>query len=267
MNTPDTARKGRRMRIGEVARATRLTPNMHRVTLTGADLEDFPPGQESAHIKFVLPDPGQSRADFEAMIEDGRNKELRRRTYTVRHHRPDVNELDVDFVVHEGGGPACDWALAAKSGSFIGIGGPGPKKAPDVVADWYAFGADMSAIPAAAACIEELPADAVGHAFFEILSEDDRQEVNAPPGIEIHWHVHSDVHTPSMKQLEFLQSLDWSKGKAGVFVAGEGNCILALRKYLREDLGLDKREMYLSSYWVIGLAEDEHQIAKRAFAA
>lgn len=76
MNTPDTARKGRRTRIGEVVGATRLTPNMQRVTLTGADLEDFPPGQESAHIKFILPDSGQNRADFQAMLDDGRSKEL-----------------------------------------------------------------------------------------------------------------------------------------------------------------------------------------------
>lgn len=36
------------------------------------------------------------------------------RTYTVREHREDANELDIDFAVHEpGGGLASRWAMRA----------------------------------------------------------------------------------------------------------------------------------------------------------
>jgi len=264
MSSHKPANNGRRTRMAEVVRSRRLTPGMHRVTFGGEDMADFPAGQESAHIKLILPEPGQDRHEFESLIAEGNAKSFRRRTYTVRHHRPADNEMDVDFVVHEGGGPACDWALAAQPGSFLAMGGPGPKKAPHPAADWYLFGADLSAFPAAAAALEDLPADAVGKAIFEIPSEDDRQALDAPKEIDIHWHVHSDSHRISERQLAFFRDLEWPAGNAGVFAAGEGHAVKMLREHLLNERGMDKREMYLSSYWIIGLAEDEHQVQKRA---
>lgn len=239
---------------------------MQRVTLGGDDLSDFPAGQESAHIKLMIPNDDQSFSEFLEMLENG-SKALPRRTYTVRHHRTDAGEMDVDFVVHDGGGPACAWALGAKAGDFIGVGGPGPIKQPVSGADWFLFGADMAAIPAAAAALEALPHDAVGHAVFEITGDDDIQPMNAPAGIKLHWLVHADPHTSSEQQLEFFRSLDWPKGTPGIFVAGESGAVSLLRKYLINERGLDKRTMYISAYWKIGLVEDQHQEHKRVEVA
>ncbi len=256
----------RKTRLLHVARSVRMTPNMQRVTLGGSDLADFPGEQESAHIKLFLPEAGQSSEEFGRQVQSG-SKAITRRTYTVRHHRPDALELDIDFVVHEGGGPACDWALRAGPGDIIGVAGPGPIKAPDRESDWFLFGADMAAIPAAAAALEALPQDAVGHAVFEITSDDDIQPVSAPPGIMIHWLVHEDPHVSSAQQLEFFRTLDWPTGQPGVFVAGESGAVAGLRSYLIKERGLDKRKMYISAYWKIGLIEDQHQIEKNAEAA
>ncbi len=261
-----TPNRGRATRVLEVKHTRRLTPTMQRVTLTGTDLETFPAGQESAHIKLIIPLPHQTQAEFRSALENGSKLEPRR-TYTVRHHRVDANEMDVDFVVHEGGGPACNWALAARAGDFIGVAGPGPKKKPDHGALWFLFGADMAALPAAAAALEDLPHDAVGHAIFEITSDDDIQPVNAPKGMQIHWLVHNEPHQSSSQQIEFFRSLDWPDASPGIFVAGESGAVIALRKYLIEEKGLDKRAAYISAYWKIGLVEDQHQAMKRAEAA
>ncbi|MDA4848157.1 siderophore-interacting protein [Hoeflea poritis] len=251
---------GRKTRLLHVVRAARLTPNMHRVTLGGSELADFPTGQESAHIKLFVPESGQPAEDFGQLVRAG-SKDITRRTYTVRHHRPDAAELDIDFVVHEGGGPACDWALRARPGDVIGVAGPGPIKTPDHGADWFLFGADMAAIPAAAAALEALPQDAVGHAIFEITTDDDIQPVRAPAGIKIHWLVHEDPHVSSTQQLEFFRALDWSPGVPGVFVAGESGAVAGLRSYLINERGLDKRKMYISAYWKIGLIEKNAKAA------
>lgn len=257
---------GRKTRLLHVIRATRLTPNMHRVTLGGGELADFPTGQESAHIKLFIPACDQSFDAFGLQLRSG-SKDITRRTYTVRNHRPDVHELDIDFVVHEGGGPACDWALRAQPGDFVGVAGPGPIKTPDHGADWFLFGADMAAIPAAAAALEALPQDVIGHAIFEITTDDDIQPVCAPPGIKTHWLVHEDPHTSSLQQLEFFRALDWPAGLPGIFVAGESSAVAGLRSYLTNERRLDRRKMYISAYWKIGLIEDQHQIEKRAEAA
>jgi NADPH-dependent ferric siderophore reductase len=263
MNKPNT---GRRTRLLHVIRSERITPTMQRVTLGGDDLADFPPGMESAHIKLILPDGRQDLVGFRDLLASG-SKTLPRRTYTVRHHRHEPSEMDVDFVVHEGGGPACGWALAARPGDFVGVGGPGPVKKPFDGANWYLFGADMAAIPAAAAALEALPGDAVGHAVFEITHDDDIQPMNPPAGIRFHWLVHEDPHTSSEQQLEFFRALSWPKGIAGIFVAGESGAVSGLRKFLVTERGLDKRAMYISAYWKIGLVEDQHQMEKRAEAA
>lgn len=257
---------GRRTRVVQVVRNERITPTMQRVTLGGEDMSDFPEGMESAHIKLLIPDRNQDLETFRELVNSG-SKCVPRRTYTVRHHRPELWEIDVDFVVHEGGGPACSWALAAKPGDFIGFGGPGPVKKPVEGADWYLFGADMSAIPAAAAALEALPENAVGHAIFEITHDDDIQPVNAPDGIKLYWLVHDDPHISSEQQQEFFRNLDWPRGLPGIFVAGESNAVSGLRDYLVRERGLNKREMYISSYWKIGLVEDQHQMEKNAEAA
>ncbi|MEM6461292.1 MAG: siderophore-interacting protein [Pseudomonadota bacterium] len=249
-----------------MVRSDLLTPTMQRVTLGGNDLSDFPPGKESAHVKLLVPEQDQSKDSFLELLESG-SKEIMRRTYTVRHHRPDALEIDIDFVVHEGGGPACSWALSAKPGDFIGVAGPGPVKKPADGADWYLFGADMSAIPAAAAALEALPANAVGHAVFEITNDDDIQPMNVPEGIQVHWLVHEDPHRSSTQQLEFFKSVEWRKGLPGIFVAGESGAVAGLRHHLINERGLDKRAMYISAYWKIGLIEDEHQVVKRDEAA
>lgn len=263
MKKPNT---GRRTRLLQVIRSQRLSPSMQRVTLGGDDLADFPANMESAHIKLMLPGTGMNPSEFRTLLNSG-SKNLPRRTYTVRHHRPEPGEIDIDFVVHDGGGPACSWAVSAQPGDLIGVGGPGPVKKPVDGADWYLFGADLSAIPAAAAALEALPDEAVGHAVFEITGDDDIQPMAAPPGIQVHWIVHEDPHSSSQQQLEFFRNLDWPGGIAGIFVAGESGAVLALRHYLVHERGFDKRAMYISAYWKIGLIEDQHQIQKNAEAA
>lgn len=138
---------------------------------------------------------------------------------------------------------------------------------PDHNASWFLFGADMAALPAAAAALEDLPHDAVGHAIFEITSDDDIQPVSAPEGVKIHWLVHDDPHCSSTQQIEFFKSLDWPNASPGIFVAGESGAVSGLRKYLIEETGLDNRKTYISSYWKIGLVEDQHQAMKQVEAA
>lgn len=258
--------RSRKTRVVDVVRSGRLTPNMHRVTLGGSELADFPGGQESAHVKLLLPGLGLCRSGFrQCLLSDP--KQMTTRTYTVRHHRPQAYELDIDFVVHESGGPARDWALNSQPGDFAGLAGPGPIKTPDQGSDWFLFCADMSALPAAAAAIEALPQTAVGHAILEITCDDDIQPIDAPPGIMCHWLIHENPSEVSDQQLEYVKALDWLNGTPGVFVAGESNTVTSLKKHLTEIRNLERRGMYISAYWKIGLVEDQHQIEKRAKAA
>lgn len=259
-------RPKRKTRFLTVQSARYLTPNMVRVTLSGEDLEDLPTGIEGAHCKLGFPKAGQERADFEAAYENGRpaDKSYSVRTYTVRSFRQDRLEMDIDFVVHGDEGPATLWAQAAKPGDFLAFMGPGPIKLKDYYADWYLVAADMSALPVAAATLEKMPRSARGVAIFEILSEDDRQEIDMPEGIDAHWILQGDPHRQSDVQIDFIKKLSFPEGRIQICVAGESGVIRGLRNLLIKERGLSKEDAYISGYWKIGLVEDEHQDAKRA---
>ncbi|MEM7291605.1 MAG: siderophore-interacting protein [Pseudomonadota bacterium] len=254
-------------RLLTVKRASRITPNMIRVTFSGPELVDFPTGREGGNCKIMLPQEGQDRASFAQQLNDGPKPVTR--TYTVRHFRADRLELDVDFVAHGNdghAGPACEWAENASEGSFCGFAGPSQPKMTEFYADWYLLAADMSALPVVSAALEAMPDDAKGVAVFEVLSDEDVQDLKKPEGIEINWIVSPDPHTPSTKQVDFIQNLDWPDGVVQTCIAGESSVIRSLRDFLHNQKQLPKKYCYISGYWKIGLVEDQHQAEKRAAA-
>ena len=259
----------RRPRILIVKSARYLSKHMIRVTFAGPELEGFPKGHEGANCKLVMPRDGESREAFDAYFApDGPEEKVHAvRTYTVRSFRAEALELDIDFVAHGDEGPATRWAQAAKEGSFLGFLGPSQPKITAFYADRYLIAADLSAMPVAEATLEALPDDARGTAIFEVPSNEDIREINAPDGIELHWLIHEDVHRPSSAQIDFIKAMPWPDGVVQTCVAGESSVIRALRDYLHNERHVPKKDTYLSGYWKIGLVEDEHQKMKRAEAA
>ena len=252
----------RRARILTVKAARYLTPNMIRVTLEGDDLAGFPEDCEGGNCKLVLPEPNESLADFTDRVQA--DTSLVHRTYTVRHYRAAEQELDIDFVAHGDNGPASRWATHAKPGSFLGFKGPSGPKIAHFEADWYLVAADLSALPVAAASLEAMPRDARGVAVFEVTTAEDRQEIDAPAGIEVHWLVHPDPHTPSTQQEAFIRAMDWPPGRVQTCIAGESTAVKGIRQFLKANADIDRKELYLSGYWKVGMVEDEHQAYKRS---
>ena len=159
-----------------VIRKAYVTPNMLRVTLGGSELASFPEDSEGGYVKLQPAAPGDS------------DKPLLR-TYTIRSFHPPTAdseaELNIDFVTHEGEGPAAKWAMDCAPGDIIKVGGPGPRKSLDHTADWFLLVGDMSALPAISVNLERLPEDAFGHVLLEVISPDDRQPLNVPPGMRV----------------------------------------------------------------------------------
>ncbi|MEM6566352.1 MAG: siderophore-interacting protein [Pseudomonadota bacterium] len=263
---PPQATPGKRVpRLLTVKKAWYLTPNMIRVTFAGPELDGFPEGREGGNCKLMIPDVGETRDAFAQRLSDGPAPV--RRTYTVRHFDPVSQELSIDFVAHGDNGPASRWAGRAVPGDFLGFAGPSTPKVTVFNADWYLVAADPSALPVAAATLEAMPRNAKGIAIFEITAEEDKQAIDAPDGIDMHWLIHPHPHKPSAAQEALIRSLDWPKGRVQTCIAGESGVIRALRGFLHQDLGLARADTYISGYWKIGLVEDEHQKMKRAEAS
>ncbi|MBS45343.1 MAG: NADPH-dependent ferric siderophore reductase [Nocardioides sp.] len=192
----------------EVVDVARLSPSFVRVHLASPALAEL--GCDGTtydqRIKLILPGPtGRVRlpdltgavdgwyAAWLALPEDERGA---MRTYTVR----DVvgsgadTRLVVDLVVHDGAtGPAGRWAEQARVGDRIVVCAPrrghaygGIEFAPGDAGRVLLAG-DETAVPAVAAILEQLPADARGAAYCEVPTGADALALTHPEGVDVHW--------------------------------------------------------------------------------
>ena len=231
----------------KVIRSNFLTPHMLRVTLGGPELANFPKDQESAYVKLIFPQP-----------VDGHSLT---RTYTISGQRH--NEIDVDFAIHAGEGPASTWAMNAQPGNRILVGGPGPRKLINTSADWFLLAGDMAALPAIKINLAHLPRDAQGYVVLEVVDESDIQPLKSPPNIEVHWVVNFSADITGSALLDRIEQLSWLPGQPAVWAACEFHSMRALRKHFKLQHQWPKGYLYVSSYWKTGSTEDQHKIEKQ----
>lgn len=231
---------------------------MRRVVLRGEDLAAMPAVPETRHIKLLFSPDG--RGAF-TPAQEGEAKPVMR-TYTVRAFDPARRAMTVDFAVHGGGhGPASRWAASAKAGDTMLMSGPGSTKLVDNAAPWFLLAADLTGLPALACNLEQLPADARGVAFVEIVDEADRQEIAAPAGVELRWLVNPAPGETDALLVDAIGGFDWLPGEPYVWVACEFGSMKRIRALLRER-SHDRRLRYISSYWKHNCTEEQHKVVK-----
>ncbi|TDO99722.1 siderophore-interacting protein [Marinomonas balearica] len=238
-----------RIREFTVLKKNYVTPNMLRVTLGGHNMNTLPNDHEGGYVKLVFPQ-GEGRL---------------MRTYTIRHQSE--QEFDIDFVIHKSDeeqatGPACTWALNCQTGDSINIGGPGPKKLVSDDSDWVLVVGDMTALPAISINLENLPESTKGYAIIEVMSDKDIQPLNKPNNVELHWIINAHPGHDSTLLLNKIKSLPWLDGSVAVWAASEFSSMKTLRQFFKNEKEIDRKQMYISSYWKSGISEDEHKIVK-----
>ena len=234
-----------------VAEKSYVSPNMLRIILTGKELDESLAWHPGSYVKLMI--PHSSEAGDKPKI----------RTYTARSFDPQTRTISIDFAIHQPAGPATSWALNTQQRDEIEVMGHGQLKADPTKGDWYIFAADMAALPAAISVMESLEPDAKGYAFLEITTEEDKQKLAIPEGIEVRWLIHPHPEVRSSQQLEAIKGLAHMKGTPNVFVAGELGTIREIKHHIKNDVRFSGAFLYISSYWKIGLKEEEHKIAKR----
>lgn len=223
----------------------RLTPRMVRITLAGDGVGDFhyagpdhlvrlflPVGEE-----LQLPTSSDWWAELQAMPADRRPAV---RNYTVRHIDHARRRLDIDFALHGDSGPASAWAGTAVPGDRIGILSDGARYAAGE-ADWQLLIGDETAMPAIASMLEV--ARTPVYALLEV--EDERDVLDLAD--EVTWLYRSDSH--GSRVVEALRALSFPPGMPYVWVAGEATLASSVRRYLVNERGVDKQQIYFCGYW------------------
>lgn len=248
----------------EVVRTAMVGTGLLRLTLGGPGTEGFEAHAPDEHVKLVFPEPDGSLRLPErngAMLRWPRPAPTSRE-YTVRRYDPATGELDIDIVPHDGG-LASDWAHAVEPGAVVHVAGsPGGLIVPHTY-DRYLLAGDITALPAIARWLEELPRTARGWAFVEVADAGEEIELSAPEGVEVRWLHRGDAPAGTGGALErAVTAVTVPEGeRVYVWVAGEAGQIKPLRRWVRDVLGLDKADHDITGYWKRGVAdfdEDDH---------
>ena len=255
-----------------VLRTRRLSPSMLRITFGGPGLDGFAAGGRDQSLSLFLPHPGQPEpvvpvdedgnwfAEWRALPEDVRAVV---RSYTVRAQRradDGSTEVDIDFALHEDGGPACRWAAAAAPGQLLKAIGPavednaGVRFRPPQDTAWVLIWADETALPAAAAALDRLPAGMKARVWLEVQHTEDRQALNTAADARISWLVR-DEGAPS--GVDAVRAAELPEGTGYVWIAGESSGVKALRRHLVRERQLDRKRVTFVGYWRRGLNEEQ----------
>ncbi|MFF2962264.1 siderophore-interacting protein [Streptomyces sp. NPDC057963] len=255
-----------------VLRTRRLGPTMLRVTFGGPGLDGFAAGGRDQSLSLFLPHPGQPEpvvpvdgdgdwfTAWRALPDDVRPV---MRSYTVRAQRraPDGStEIDIDFALHGDGGPACRWAAAAAPGDPLKALGPAVEDntavrfRPPRDTDWVLIWADETALPAAAAALEWLPAGTKARVWLEVQHTEDRQALNTAAKARITWLVRNEGAPAA---LEAVRAAELPEGTPYVWIAGESSQVRALRRHLVQERRFDRGRVTFVGYWRRGLSEEQ----------
>ncbi|MFF2510425.1 siderophore-interacting protein [Streptomyces sp. NPDC058086] len=262
---PRNSRQGSLHR-GRVLRTEWISPHMIRVVLGGEGLADFSVrGCTDHYIKLHFPRPGvvypQPFDPAAARATLPRQQWPVTRTYTVRHWDAPARELSVDFVHHGAEGVAGPWAAGARLGDLLHFSGPGGGYAPAPDADWHLLAGDESALPAIAAALEAMPAEARGTAFVEVADAAEEVDIKTRAAADIVWLHRGDAPVGERLTAAVIAA-EFGPGTVQAFVHGEANFVKTLRGHLLGERGLDRARTSISGYWRRGADEDGWQATK-----
>lgn len=287
----DVALKQRTVLSPSLTRMVFASPDVANMKTDGPDQRIkvfFPlPGQNAPQV----PQGEDWYARYRALPEDERAP---MRTYTIRALRPEAGEVDVDFVLHGETGPASRWATHARIGDRIGLLAPDAQVAdssqgfewkPPTDVQRVLLVADETALPAVAGILEDLarwPHPPQVQAFLEVAHDADVLPLVAPVGAQLFWLAREGAaHGQLLQQavqarvgplglraaeqdlaeIDIDQDILWEQASAqggGLYawVAGEAGAVMAIRRHLVKDCGIDKRAITFMGYWRHGKVLD-----------
>lgn len=231
-----------------------ITPGMIRLTFCG--LSGFhSTGIGDEYLRLFFPNPQTGKLHLPHIAEDGRwtypdgQDAVRYSTYTVRHHRPELGELDIDFVVHEGG-LASDWAQRAEPGDRITINNPRGLYAPPADIAWQLLVADATGLPAVSRLLEQTPSHVQSRVFVEVARAEDELELPRHPAATVTW-LHGSGNGVAASRLEqVVRAVPLPQTPGYVWVAGEQKVVRSIRRFVRQELRLPPERYELVGYWI-----------------
>ncbi|EFC54104.1 TPA: siderophore-interacting protein [Enterobacter cancerogenus] len=245
---PQRVRNDLRFRELDVLRVERVNAGFQRIVLGGEALEGFSSQGFDDHTKVFFPAPGTTFVPpvvTEEGIDWGEGVRPQARDYTPLFDA-EHNELVLDFFVHDGG-VASRWALEAKVGDKLTIGGPrGSLVVPEDYA-WQLYVCDESGMPALRRRLEAIASLKVRpeiHAVVTVGDASYKTYLAHLSGFNITWIVgHSEQAVADQLAALTVPAEDYF-----IWLTGEGKVVKNLSRRFETD-AIDQQLVRASAYW------------------
>ncbi|MEM7139934.1 MAG: SIP domain-containing protein [Actinomycetota bacterium] len=235
----------------EVLEVSDLGPRLRRIVFGPLPAWDDQGGDQAMTIFLDLPGrpvpDNVTLSELQALDDDVRPKGA---TYSIRRWDPDDRTVEV-WLVRHGDDPetVSGWAGVAAIGDKATLFGPRRgSDAPEGTARFYGV-CDETGLAATMAILDELPSDVPADLLVEV-GGDAAFDLTDRPATSVHWVDRGDAE-PGTGTALIDRSREVVRADEGVFVfgAGESRLVTAVRKHVRNELGVAARQVSLTGYW------------------
>ncbi|MBZ0058217.1 siderophore-interacting protein [Leclercia sp. LTM01] len=245
---PQRVRNDLRFRELNVLRVERVSAGFQRIVLGGEALEGFSSRGFDDHSKVFFPEPGTTFVPpvvTDEGVNWGDDVRPQARDYTPLYDAA-RHELALDFFIHDGG-VASQWAVEAKPGDTLSIGGPrGSLVVPEDYA-WQLYVCDESGMPALRRRLEALRALPVRPEVHAVVTVGDAacQDYLAHLSeFNITWVVGHNEQAVADR----LAALSVPAEDYFIWLTGEGKVVKNLSRLFETD-AIDQKLVRASAYW------------------
>jgi NADPH-dependent ferric siderophore reductase len=220
-----------------VLRSERLSPHFARVTIGQDDMVSFTPMGFDQWFRLFIRVAGGSLERLPNKLNAPAYAKTSRpvlRTYSVRAHRPDGPELST----------STSSSTASPSTAPRSPPRPGSRTAHPAASTCSSW-RTKPACRRSRACWSP-PPRRHRHALIELPDAEDRQALDAPPGVEVTWLPRTRGAVPGA--LAAAQDLPVPPGAVHGWVVGESATAVALRRHWVR-AGIPKNDIMFCGYW------------------
>lgn len=238
-----------------------LTPGFASVTLGGPGVRDLTAVGNDQAVRLFFPREGQNTLRMPTVSNEAWIAQLMLlprsvrpwvRNLTIRRVRPADDEIDIEFALH-GDTPMASWVRRVVPGDPAGIFDIGTTYRLPEHAQGQLLVGDESALPAVLSILDTTPDALPTEVYLEVARTADFRELDARPGIRVHWLGRDDAGLrPGELLLEAVRRAQLPAGRVHTWVAGESRLVTSVRRHLVNDRGMAKRDISFVGYWRLG---------------
>lgn len=216
----------------------------YRIILAGSALTGFSSQGFDDHVKVFFP-TGNEKCVLPEITDEGivwpDGPRPAARDYTPLAFDAALNELTIDFFIHEGG-IASQWAEAAQPNDTLVIGGPRGSLVTPVDYAWQLYVCDESGLPAVRRRLLSLPENISVQVLVNCNQPQTQAYLSEFTNINIEW-----LNAESIAKK--LQSLSIPPTDYYLWITGEGEEVKQLSDDLLATHNLDADYLRAVAYW------------------